>query len=333
MVNAHAQQTGDNRIEGYFDSTGRLWGGPDKVRIWFVAEFSKPFEGLTAWNDGTITPPCHTAGGLAPRHPTKRGHELQRRTYRRHVCRLYPQGRRASGWKSAFHPHIKLIMPRRADGSWLHEDPLNGWGFEESNAWQTTFGLSHQIKELAALMGGEDSLCARLNHAFEQSAGSNFIYSYGGGHICYSNQPGLSNAHVFAHAGHPELTQYWARQVRQKVYSGITPEEGYGGHDEDQGQMAAVSTLISIGLFSIDGGSSSKPCYDITAPLFDEVLIRLHPAYNKGKELRITTRNNSSQNCYIKSARLNGHTLASPSISHQQLSEGGILELELAGKP
>ena len=97
--------------------------------------------------------------------------------------------------------------------------------------------------------------------------------------------------------------------------------------------MAAVSTLISIGLFSIDGGSSSKPCYDITAPLFDEVLIRLHPAYNKGKELRITTRNNSSQNCYIKSARLNGHTLASPSISHQQLSEGGILELELAGKP
>ena len=70
MVNAHAQQTGDNRIEGYFDSTGRLWGGPDKVRIWFVAEFSKPFEGLTAWNDGTITP--HATQLEASPHATPR---------------------------------------------------------------------------------------------------------------------------------------------------------------------------------------------------------------------------------------------------------------------
>lgn len=51
MINAHAVRKGRNELEGYFDMTGRLWGGPDKVRVFFIVRFSEPFEKLSAWSD------------------------------------------------------------------------------------------------------------------------------------------------------------------------------------------------------------------------------------------------------------------------------------------
>ena len=84
----------------------------------------------------------------------------------------------------------------------------------------------------------------------------------------------------------------------------VTPDRGYGGHDEDQGQMGGVSSLMAIGLFALDGGSSRDPQYDITSPVFDEVTISLDTDYYKGKTFKIKTYNNSTANCYIQRARL-----------------------------
>lgn len=240
--------------------------------------------------------------------------------------------RRAAGWEASFNKDLGLILPRTKEGGWLHTDPLSGWGYEEANAWQATFGLSQDIPRLAELMGGNDSLCQRLSHAFEMAAGEDFMSGYGGGYVSYSNQPGLSNAHVFTHAGHPEMTQYWVRRVRRQAYGGITPDKGYGGHDEDQGQMSSLSALMSIGLFSINGGSSQRPAYDITSPIFDEVTIRLHPAYCQGTEFRIRAHDNGDDNCYISRMALNGQPHALFSITHQELQKGGTLELWLSDK-
>ena len=52
MTNAHAGKSGDNQISGYFDTRGRLWGGPDRVRIYFVIETSKSIEQMKGWEDG-----------------------------------------------------------------------------------------------------------------------------------------------------------------------------------------------------------------------------------------------------------------------------------------
>ena len=210
--------------------------------------------------------------------------------------------KRSTGWAESFNKQVNLILPRRRDGSWLHTDPLNGAGYVEANAWQATFGLSHDIPKLVELMGGSDSLCYMLNNAFEQSRSTDFVYGYGGGYVSYANQPGCSNAHVFTHAGKPWLTQYWVRRVKEQAYGAITPDKGYGGHDEDQGQMGGVSTLMAIGLFSLDGGAKRDPAYDITSPVFDEVIIKLDSVYYKGKEFRIKTYNNSTENCYIQRA-------------------------------
>jgi predicted alpha-1,2-mannosidase len=241
--------------------------------------------------------------------------------------------KRAMGWPNSFNRDLKLILPKKEDGSWLHTNPLSGNGYIEANAWQATFGLSHDISGLTELMGGSDSICSMLNYAFEQSASADFVYGYGGGYISYANQPGCSNAHVFAHAGKPWLTQYWVRRVKEQAHGAITPDKGYGGHDEDQGQMGGISTLMAIGLFSLDGGSNREPVYDITSPVFDEVTIKLDQAYYKGRQFKIKTYNNSKENCYIQRARLNGNEYNAYQISHTSFTEGGILELWLGNTP
>ncbi|MDR2951146.1 MAG: GH92 family glycosyl hydrolase [Prevotella sp.] len=241
--------------------------------------------------------------------------------------------KRAMGWPNSFNRDLKLILPKKEDGSWLHTNPLSGNGYIEANAWQATFGLSHDISGLTQLMGGSDSICSMLNYAFEQSASADFVYGYGGGYISYANQPGCSNAHVFAHAGKPWLTQYWVRRVKEQAHGAITPDKGYGGHDEDQGQMGGISTLMAIGLFSLDGGSNREPVYDITSPVFDEVTIKLDQAYYKGRQFKIKTYNNSKENCYIQRARLNGNEYNAYQISHTSFTEGGILELWLGNTP
>lgn len=241
--------------------------------------------------------------------------------------------RRSKGWMSCYSKDVGLVLPRTKEGTWLHTDPLNGLGYVESNAWQATFGLSHDLPTLAMLMGGQDSLCAKLNYAFLQSQKDDFMSSYGNGYVNYGNQPGLSNAHVFGHAGRPDLTQYWVRRVRRQTYGGTTPDKGYGGHDEDQGQMSSLSALMSIGLFAIDGGSSQTPTYDITAPMFSEITIRLHPDYCDGPTFRIKAHGVSDVNCYIRRMLLNGQPHHDFQLSHEQLKRGGTLELWLDSYP
>ena len=53
MTNAFVKKVSDTELEGSFTSTGRLWGGPENVEIFFVAHFDRPFEQLDGWSDTT----------------------------------------------------------------------------------------------------------------------------------------------------------------------------------------------------------------------------------------------------------------------------------------
>ncbi|NJX14431.1 GH92 family glycosyl hydrolase [Tamlana crocina] len=241
--------------------------------------------------------------------------------------------KRSESWKKCFNEEHKLLFPVDHKGNFTHNDPLRGWGYVEANAWQATWGVSHDIPGLAQLMGGNEVLWDKLNFAFDKGKDSDFVYSYSKGYVSYANQPGCSNAHVFSYANAPWLTQYWVRQVNEKAYGGITPDLGWGGHDEDQGQMGGVSALMSIGLFNIIGTESQKPFYEITAPVFDKVTIKLDNKYYEGKEFVIKTYNNSAENCYIQKAKLNGKELNNFWFYHDDFAAGGELEIWLGNKP
>jgi len=240
---------------------------------------------------------------------------------------------RSRGWTKLFDPEQKLIFPKNKEGEWTHLDPLSGKGWVEANAWQATWSVSHGIDQLAKLMGGADTLCKKLNFAFEKAQSQDFVFGYGAGYVSYANQPGCSNAHVFNYAGRPDLSQYWVRKVSEQAYGGVTPDKGYGGHDEDQGQMGGVSALMAIGLFNINGTCSIDPVYDITSPVFDEVTIKLNPNYYPGKEFIIKTNNNTRENYYIQKASLNGKKHNAFTFSHADFAKGGVLELWLGAKP
>ena len=241
---------------------------------------------------------------------------------------------RSRNWRNVFDESTGFVRPRRADGTWFEPfDPLSSSDFVEANSWQATWFTSHDVIGQANLMGGERAYADKLNYAFERAADANFIGSYGQGYVSYGNQPGLQVAHLFNYVGFPWLSQHWVRQVQAKTFGSTSTTDGYGHHDEDQGQMGAISALMAIGLFEVTGGGREQPVYDITSPIFDEVTIDLNRDYYRGKRFRIVTHHNSAENEYIQRAKLDGKRLENAWFHHDQLADGGELELWLGDRP
>jgi len=49
MAGVNAQKVSSQEIEGVFSTIYRQWGGPGDVKVFFVMQFSKPFDGLNGW--------------------------------------------------------------------------------------------------------------------------------------------------------------------------------------------------------------------------------------------------------------------------------------------
>ena len=54
-------------------------------------------------------------------------------------------GNRSHGWRKLYRPDQQLLFPKDEQGQWLHDDPLRGTGWIEANAWQATWGVSHEL--------------------------------------------------------------------------------------------------------------------------------------------------------------------------------------------
>jgi predicted alpha-1,2-mannosidase len=243
--------------------------------------------------------------------------------------------RRAENYRNLFDRQSGFMRPRRRDGSWLSPfDPLASRYWCETNAWQFTWFVPHDVEGLIRLMGGRETFNRRLNDVFERGLAANFVAPSASnlGYVDYSNQPSMAMAHLFNYSGAPWLAQKWVREVKERTFGGATPDLGYRG-DEDQGQAGALGVLMAIGLFQVRGGAELEPVYEITSPIFDRVTIHLDPDYYPGRKFVIVARNNSRENCYIQSAALDGWPLARPWFYHRELVKGGTLELVLGPQP
>jgi predicted alpha-1,2-mannosidase len=246
----------------------------------------------------------------------------------------------AYNYRHVIWPEKQSAWVRMQDGSWMpdfqpREESFEQKGFCETSAAVTTFFVPHDPMGLANLLGGPDAAAKKLNEQFEASVKDEFHLkgrTHGNAWIDYANQDGTGAAHYFNRIGYPWLTQKWVRAVQQDTFGGTDPYSGYNG-DEDQGQMGALSALMAIGLFQFDGGSGLDPHYDITAPVFDKVTIQLSPEYYGGKTVTIIARNQAPENMYIQSATWNGKPHNCSLIAHDQIIQGGTLELTLGPRP
>ena len=242
----------------------------------------------------------------------------------------------SENWKNLYDERTDFIRPKDSSGNFLDDfDPFAPWiGYQEGNAWQYTFYVPHQPKELVEKMG-EEKFVKRLDSIFTVSektkfggeqidafAGLNYLYNQG-------NQPNLHIAYLFNFTDKPWLTQKWVREICDGFY-GTEPIHGYGyGQDEDQGQLGAWYNMAAIGLFDVKGLVDIDPVFQLTSPIFDKIEIKS----GWGSTIIIESKDNLPENQYIQSLKVNGAESRTNQIPLDVLKNGAKLEYQLGPEP
>lgn len=247
----------------------------------------------------------------------------------------------SNGWKNLYDAETRLIRPKDTQGRFLEDfNPLLPWkGFQEGNAVQYTFYVPHHIDELVTLVG-QETFNARLDSIFLLSQKSIFgggteVDAFAGLKTVYNhgNQPNLHISWLFNFSGKPYLSQKWVRAILDEFY-GLEGIHGYGyGQDEDQGQLGAWYVMSALGLFDVKGLTEINPKFQIGAPLFDKVTIRLNNDYYPGKQFVIETKRQSVDDCYLQEISLDGQLRETVQIPFEKVVKGGKLILKLGDIP
>lgn len=212
---------------------------------------------------------------------------------------------RAHNYRNVFHPGHGYVCGRYADGRWTDEFQRSERMpyITEGTPQHYTWYVPHDIAGLMELMGGPDVFIAKLDSLF------------GEGQYWHGNEPCHQIAYLYNYAGAPEKTQHWVRQIMAEEYG--TGPGGLSGND-DTGQMSAWYVFSAMGFYPVCPG---VPEYVLGSPIFDSVTL----TFPDGKHFRIKAENNSRENKYIRSARLNGAPYEKTFIRHEDMVKGGTL--------
>jgi len=248
--------------------------------------------------------------------------------------------KRSDYWRNTWDPTIKYFRARSADGTWLDfpEDPaMNREKYTyEGSKWHWRWNVIHDIPALIDCFGGKEKFVDELEFFFE-----NDLYTAG-------NQIDLQAPFLFNMAGSPWLTQKWVRRLLTepivqlygthgfftepivgRIYKS-TPDGYLEEMDDDYGCMAAWYAMSAMGLYQVCPGN---PVYQVTAPIFDEVSIKLDKSIYVGKKFIIKAIDLNEKNIYIQSATLNGDNFSRSFIKHDEITHGGKLVFVMGDKP
>lgn len=232
-------------------------------------------------------------------------------------------------YRNYFDPETKLMRGRLSDGSWITPfDPASVQrpsNYVEGNAWQWAWFVPQDVEGLMEMVGGQKSFEAHLDTLFttssELTGDPNAAADVTGmiGQYAHGNEPSHHIPYLYNYAGAPRKTQALVDHILRTLYH--NDPNGLSGN-EDVGQMSAWYALSAMGFYSFCPG---RPVYEIGRPIFDKVTIHL----SNGKDFVIQAKNNSVENKYIRSMKLNGEDLAEPRFSHFDLMKGGELIFEM----
>jgi len=222
--------------------------------------------------------------------------------------------KRAMNYQNVIDPATGYARGRYADGSWIKQfEPFSKRSsfITEGSPAQYTWFAPQDIAGLKKAVGGDKSFINKLDTLFEQ------------GYYWHGNEPNHQIAYLYAYAGQPWKTQKWVRKIIREEYD--TTPGGLSGN-EDGGQMSAWLVFGMTGLYPVTPGT---PYYVLGTPVFEETSFEL----SQGKKFKIIAKRVSDQAIYIQSAKLNGKTFTKTYLSHEDLTRGGSLVLEMGTKP
>ena len=236
-------------------------------------------------------------------------------------------------YKNYFDAHTGFMRGKMKDGSWRTPfDPRASNhrkdDYCEGNAWQWSWYVPHDVPGLVALHGGVRPFVTKLDDLFMMTSelvGERVSGDISGliGQYAHGNEPSHHITHLYNYVGQSWKTQELVDQILSTLY--FDDPNGLAGN-EDCGQMSAWYILNAIGIYSLAPASG---VYSWGRPLFDKVTIPL----NGKKEIDIIVINNSIENKYIQSMKINGKMENSPFINYTTLMSGAKIEIEMGGKP
>ena len=199
--------------------------------------------------------------------------------------------------------------------------------YTEGNAWQYTWLVSHDVHGLIGLFGGEKPFMQKLDSLFvaEGDLGEGASPDISGliGQYAHGNEPSHHIIYMYNYAGQPWKAAPLLRKVFSEMYrDGL---DGLSGN-EDVGQMSAWYVLSSMGLYQVEPAGGR---YIIGSPLFDSVEMNV----GNGRTFKVTARNNSAENIYVQSAKLNGKKYTKSYVDFKDIVCGGELELVMGSQP
>ena len=227
--------------------------------------------------------------------------------------------RRAGNWRNQYNPATTFMQPRDSKGEFQPDFSPDEYTPHicESNAWHYMWSVQHDIDGLISHMGKE-IFVQKLDSMFTYSPAENAdlpIFSTGMiGQYAHGNEPSHHVAYLFNKTGEPEKTQKYVTQIMREMYRN-TPDGLCG--NEDCGQMSAWYIFSAMGFYPVDPVSGE---YELGVPLFDEVTIELPD----GKTFTALCRFEQSKP--TADAYLNGKRVEGTTITHRDITSGGILE-------
>ncbi|HUC86144.1 MAG TPA: GH92 family glycosyl hydrolase [Candidatus Acidoferrales bacterium] len=235
---------------------------------------------------------------------------------------------RSQFYRNIYDPSVGFMRGKDDAHAWSQPfDPqAPGLNYTEGNAYQYSLFAPQDVPGLIQLLGGKARLAAYLDTLFTKpmtlDLGEEDDISGLIGQYAHGNEPSHHLAYFYCFAGEPWKTQAMIRRILKEQYSD-TPA-GLNGND-DCGQISAWYVLSALGFYAVCPGQSG---YVIGSPLFQRATLRL----TQGKTFTIEAENNSPQNVYIQTARLNGKPLDEYMLYHSSIINGGVLAFSMGDR-
>lgn len=238
---------------------------------------------------------------------------------------------RSKAYKYYFDKETHFLRGLSSEGKW--RTPFNPFqsthredDYTEGNAWQYTWLVPHDIEGLMGLFGSRENFHQKLDSLFtvEGNMGEGASPDISGliGQYAHGNEPSHHVLYLYTMTGQPWKTASLVRQVLSELYH--DKPDGLSGN-EDVGQMSAWYVLSALGMYQVEPAGGR---YYFGSPIIDKAALNV----GNGKEFMIIAQNNSEENKYIQSIKLNGKPYKLPYITFGDIQKGGKLELEMGIK-
>jgi predicted alpha-1,2-mannosidase len=245
--------------------------------------------------------------------------------------------KRSKNYLNLWNKEQMFFLPKDEKGNWINIDPVFDGGlggrdyFDENNGWTYLWQVQEDIPSLISLMNGKDAFESRLDKLFREDLGrSKYVFwskfpdaTALVGQYSMGNEPSFHIPYLYNYSNSPWKTQ---ERVRLLLSAWFTDNIFGMPGDEDGGGMSAFVVFSSMGFYPLTPG---LPVYTIGSPVFSKITIQLE----NGKQFTVIANHCSTVNKYIQSARMNAVLIKTPWFTHEQLMDGGILELEMGPKP